>query len=167
MIILAVDTALRTTGYGILQVENKQMKPLDCGVISNKRSLSHSACLARLASGVEQLLGTFNPGIGVIEGGFYGRNPKTAMVLGMARGVVVGLMGKADIPIYEYAPRRAKQAVVGYGNASKEQVAAMVAQMLNLNISDISDDATDAMALAVCHALNMQSHQGVYLPDPI
>ncbi len=167
MIILGMDTALRTTGYGVIACEGKMMKAVDCGVIKTAPKAPHSECLARLGNGIEELIKAFEPKIGVIEGGFYGRNVKTAMVLGMARGVVVSALARHQIPVFEYAPRRAKQAVVGYGNATKEQVAQVISMMLKLNVGDIPTDSTDAMAIAMCHALTISSHGGIYTKDPL
>ncbi len=167
MIILGIDTALRCTGYGVLEVTGKKMQALDCGVIENSRTAPHSQCLARLVVGIEQLIERFSPDIGIIEGGFFAKNAKTSMVLGMARGVVVASLARREIPVYEYAPRRAKQAVVGYGNATKAQVASTLSMLLRLDISRIPPDSTDAISLCVCHALTLGSHQGLFAPDPL
>ncbi len=165
MKIIGIDTALRCTGYGVINVDGKKYSAVDCGVISNTRKASHSECLRRLASGMQEIITCFQPHVAAIEGGFFFKNAKTAMVLGMARGVAVALLAQAKVPTYEYAPRRAKQAVVGYGNATKEQVACCMAEMLDLNIADIPTDSTDAMAVAMCHALTNQCGNGVYLPN--
>lgn len=163
MIILGVDTSLRSTGYGVIEVIGNKARALDCGVIKNKASLSHSQCLRRLAGGVEQLISLYKPEQASIEGTFFYKNAKTAMILGMARGAVVAELGKMEIPTYEYAPKKAKLAVTGTGNASKEQVASMIATRLNADISQINDDATDALALALCHWQAMQSPGGMML----
>jgi crossover junction endodeoxyribonuclease RuvC len=167
MILLGVDTALRCTGYGVIEVEGKQFRAIDCGVIRNKPKMRHSECLRRVGGGIREIVAKFAPDVSAIEGGFFAKNAKTSMVLGMARGVVVGELAGAEIDVYEYAPRRVKQAVVGYGNASKDDVAITVARMLNLNVADIPDDATDALAVALCHSLTQQSANGIYLPDPL
>jgi crossover junction endodeoxyribonuclease RuvC len=167
MILLGVDTALRCTGYGLIEVEGKQFRAIDCGVIRNKPKLRHSECLRRVAGGIREIVAKFSPGVSAIEGGFFAKNAKTSMVLGMARGVVVGELATAGIDVYEYAPRRVKQAVAGYGNASKDDVAITVARMLGLDVADIPDDATDALAVALCHALTGQGANGIYLPDPL
>ena len=167
MKIIGIDTALRCTGYGLLEVSGKRYAAIDCGVITNSRKAPISECLRRLASGVQEIISSFQPHAAAIEGGFYFKNAKTAMVLGMTRGVVVAILAQSKIPIYEYAPRRAKQTVVGYGNATKEQVACCMAQMLALNTVDIPNDSTDAMAVAMCHALTHQCGSGIYLPNLI
>ncbi len=167
MIVMGIDTALRCTGYGVIDTAGKQFTPLDCGVIKNKKSAPLSECLRRLAGGMQEVVNNYAPQVVAIEGGFYFKNAKTAMVLGMARGTVVSILARNNIPAYEYAPRRAKQAVVGYGNATKEQVASCMTQFLGLDITKIPNDSTDAMALAICHALISQSGNGIYLPKPL
>ncbi len=167
MIVLGIDTALRCTGYGLIEVQGKRFRAIDCGIIRNPPKAPHSECLGKLAGGIGQLIEQYHPDIAAIEGGFYLRNAKTAMVLGMARGSVVSVLARHDIPCYEYAPSRAKQAITGHGRAGKEQVAAILSGMLGLNVSQIPDDSTDALALAVCHVLSARGHQGIYLKDPL
>ncbi len=167
MIIIGIDTALRCTGYGVVEMDGKQFRAEDCGVIRNRPMLPVSECLRRLAGGIEELIENFHPDIAAIEGTFYSKNARTAMVLGMARGAVVSRLAQHQIPAFEYAPRKAKKIVVGYGNASKEQVADFMAKMLGLAIKEIPDDATDAIALAVCHGLMLQTANGIYVPDPL
>jgi crossover junction endodeoxyribonuclease RuvC len=167
MIVIGIDPALRTTGYGVIEVIGKGFSACDCGVIGNHRKAPISECLRRLAGGIGELIHSYNPQVAAIEGGFYFKNAKTAMVLGMTRGTVVSVFAGKDIPIYEYAPRRAKQTVVGYGNATKEQVALCLVQLLGLKIADIPTDSTDAIAIAMCHALTIQSGNGIYTPKPL
>ena len=167
MIIFGIDTALRSTGYGIIKVEGRRVSAVDCGVIKNKKKSALSECLRRLAGGIQEIIDLYHPDIAALEGGFYFRNAQTAMVLGMARGTVVSILAQSQIPTYEYAPRRAKQAVVGYGNASKQQVAFCMAESLQLNVTEIPNDSTDAMAVAMCHALTQQYGQGIHLPTPL
>ena len=130
MIIIGIDTALRCTGYGVVDIDGKKYSAIDCGVIKNKKNYTLSECLRRLAGGIQEIVKLYQPEVAAIEGGFYFINAQTAMILGMARGTVVSILAQAGIPTYEYAPRRAKQTVVGYGNASKEQVANFMAQLL-------------------------------------
>ena len=151
--IIGLDTALRCTGWGMLDVRGNQLKAVDCGVIKNSPKTAISDCLRRLAGGVRELVELYHPAIAVIEGGFFCRNVKTAMVLGSARGVVIAVLAEAGIPIHEYAPRRVKQAVVGFGAATKEQIQRMVATQLALT-SPPPEDAADALAIAICHLHN-------------
>lgn len=167
MRILGVDTSLRSTGYGVIEVINGKARALDCGIIKNKPSLSHTECLHRLAGGIAQLIEIYQPQQASIEGVFFYKNAKTAMILGMARGAVLAELGKKEVPTYEYAPTKAKLAVTGMGKATKEQVAKMIAQRLNADISKINDDATDALALALCHWQTMQIANGSMLGKPL
>jgi len=167
MILLGLDIALRTTGYGVVRVEGKRFTAMDCGIIRNAPKAPHSDCLRRLGGGVRQLVDRFQPAQGAVEGGFFGRNVRTAMVLGMARGTVVATLAEQQVPVYEYAPSRAKQAVVGRGNASKRDVALCLASLLQLNVGEIPDDATDALAVAICHARAAVTAGGLYLPEPV
>ncbi len=152
MIVLGIDTAIRSTGYGILEVDNDRVEVLDYGIIKNLQKLSHSDCLRRLACGIRELIKGYKPNVASIEGIFYGKNVKTALILGYARGCVITVLAENDIPTYTYSPKEVKLGVTGYGNASKFQVASIMSNILSLDITQINDDATDALALAFCHA---------------
>lgn len=114
--------------------------------------MPHSECLRRLAGGIRELLTTYPIDTASIEDPFVGKNPSTAIILGMARGAILSVLAEMEISAYAYTPRHAKKIAVGTGNATKEQVAYMMAAELNISIADIPLDATDALALAVCHA---------------
>ncbi len=165
--ILGMDTALRKTGWGLIDACGNRFSPVDCGVILNQPGLALSDCLRRLNAAIKGLLTRYHPDLAIIEGGFYCKNVHTAIVLGTARGAVLGVLAEAQIPIYEYAPRKVKQVVCGFGNASKQQVALLVAQFLKIQISNLPDDATDALALALCHAQLMGIAQGLGLENTI
>ena len=156
MRVLGIDTSLRSSGFAILEQTGNYISILDCGIIKNKANLKQSQCLLRISNALEQLIYEFSPDEVAIESPFFSRNAKTAMILGMAKGVVITTTTKAHLPTYEYAPKKAKLAVVGNGNASKKQVAVMMANILKIDITNINDDATDAMAIALCH-LNQQN----------
>ena len=152
MIILGLDPAIRTTGYGVVEMlPGKKAKILDCGVIKNTPQMPHSECVRRLAGGVRELVNTFKPDCASLESPFVGDNAKTAIILGMARGAILTALAENSIPAYAYAPIVAKRAVTGLSHARKEQVALMMANEFNIAVSDIPDDATDALALAICH----------------
>ncbi len=165
--LLGVDTALRTTGFGIIDTSGNQSTAIDCGVIKTKKGQPLSECLRRLAGGIRELVRTYAPDVAVIEGAFYCRNVHKAMMLGAARGAVIATLAELTIPMYEYAPRKVKQSVCGHGNASKEQVALMVSHQLNIKVNDIPDDATDALALTICHAQLSRVAGGLALPNPL
>lgn len=165
--ILGIDPALRCTGYGLVDTDGQGFRVVDCGVIRTPASRPLSECLRRLAGGIEELLETYTPDAAAIEGGFYAKNAKTAMILGTARGAVIAMIARHGKPVYEYAPRRIKQAVCGYGNASKEQIATMVSQWLEVDAGDMKPDATDALGVALCHANTFFTNQAVFLPEPL
>lgn len=152
MIILGLDPAIRTTGYGVIKMEpGQKMQILDCGVIKNTQQMPHSECVRRLAGGVRELVKTFHPDCASLESPFVGENAKTAIILGMARGAILTALAEESIPAYAYAPIVAKRAVTGLSHARKEQVAMLMANEFGIAVSDIPSDATDALALAVCH----------------
>jgi len=155
--VLGMDTALRKTGWGIIDVNGKRISAVDCGVIVNPPSASVTDCMRHLNNAIKGLIERYSPDACAIEGGFYCKNAHTAIILGTARGAVLGVLAEAHLDVYEYAPTRAKQSVTGNGNASKEQVAAMVANILNIQTANLANDSTDALALAICHAICLQS----------
>lgn len=165
--LLGIDTALRTTGFGLVDCEGNRMTAVDCGVITTTARQPLSECLRRLAGGIRELVTTYAPDQAVIEGAFFSRNVHTAMMLGSARGAVIAALAELRIPMYEYAPRRVKQSVCGFGNASKPQVALLVAQLLRIQVDHLPDDATDALALAVCHAYTCRVAGGVGVPTAL
>ena len=168
MIILGIDTAMRCTGYGIISAEPDEIKVLDCGVIKNGRKLKHSECLRRLAGGIRELINSHSIDAAAIEGVFYGKNIKTTLILGYARGCVMTTLAEADIPTYAYSPKEVKMSAGGSGFASKQQVAVMMSAILNIDITNIEDDATDALGLAVCHANKaLRTESELFLPKQI
>lgn len=152
MIIIGVDTAIRRTGYGVVDMRGlDQATVLDCGVIKNGAKLPHSECLCRIAGGIRELVNRFHPETASIEDAFVSKNIKTAMILSLARGAAITALAELEVATHAYSPRSVKKAIAGTGAAVKEQVAAMIAAMLGLDLEGIPDDATDALALAVCH----------------
>ena len=153
MIILGIDTAIRCTGYGVIDfTKGENPKVLDCGIIKNTQKSPHSECLRRIFGGVNELCEAFNPDHAAIESAFYQKNIKTAMILSYARGAVMTALAIHDIPVYAYAPRVAKKALTGSGASSKIQIATMIAATCNLDMQDIQLDSTDALSIAICHA---------------
>jgi crossover junction endodeoxyribonuclease RuvC len=165
--VLGIDAALRTTGYGIVDSDGRRFVVADCGVVTTSRQEPLSECLRRLAGGMRELVEQYAPDVAAIEGGFYFQNARTAMALGAARGAVIATLADMRLPIYEYAPRRVKQAVCGYGNASKQQVKLLVCNILNMAAGALHDDATDGLALAICHAQTALAARGLLLPPPL
>ncbi len=169
MIILGIDTALRCTGYGVVNyVSADKITVLDCGVIKTKASAPHSECLRRLAGGMRELVEKYHPDAAVLEGAFFYKNVKTAMILSYARGAVMTVLAENGISAYAYSPKKAKLAVCGSGNSSKNQVAYLMANRLGLNVSSLPLDSTDALALAICHGqLALNPISAHLLPEKI
>jgi crossover junction endodeoxyribonuclease RuvC len=169
MIILGIDTAIRCTGYGVIDMRTvSDVRILDCGVIKNSAKIPHSECLRRLAGGIRELITTYKPDTASIEDAFCGKNIKTAMVLSLARGAVIAEVANSSLPIYAYSPRTAKKAVTGTGQASKSQIALIMSSMLKLELKDIPLDATDALAIAICHGqLALRPELKMLLPKPL
>lgn len=151
-VILGIDPSLRSTGYGVIRTGKTGPCVLEYGVISPVRSkYSRSSCLAHIVRRLRAVLGHHRPKVCVVEGLFYGPNPKTAQVIGEARGAVLATVAEAGVDIYEIAPRKVKLAIVGHGTAQKLAVAKMVQRMLNLPQAP-EPDAADALALALAYA---------------
>ncbi len=151
MRILGIDTAIRCTGYGVVDFLEGAPRIVDCGLIKNKPSAPHSECLRRLGGGVRELVRNFHPDSAALESAFYSKNIKTSMILSYARGAIMLVLAENSIPSFAYAPRKAKMAVGGNGASSKEIIAQILASMLSIDASEIPLDATDAIAIAICH----------------
>lgn len=148
--VLGVDTSLRSTGIGIVQGPVKAPLFITCGVIKTPAAQPHTECLRRLDAGITELIEEHRPDVVAIEGAFFSKNVKTAMILGQARGVVLAASARAGLPVYEYAPRDVKLALSGFGGAAKEQVAKMITSLLKLKQVP-QEDAADALSIALCH----------------
>ena len=148
--VLGIDTALRATGAGIVDFGAQPPRALVFDVFRTRADMPLSACLMSLESRLAAMIREWTPAAAAIESVFFRHNPQTALLLGHARGIAIGVCARAGIPVYAYAPRRVKQAVVGFGGAAKQQVQHMVQSMLGLTVKP-PEDAADALALAICH----------------
>ena len=160
-IILGLDPSLRGTGYGIIRLVKPTPQALAHGTIACPPNWERSRCLARIAQTLREVLERYHPAVCVVEGLFYAQNLQTALIMGDARGAALATLAEAGLEIYELAPRKVKQAVVGYGGAQKLAVAKMVQRMLGL-AEPPAPDAADALALALAHA----QEQGRYNLTP-
>lgn len=149
--ILGVDPSLRGTGYGVIRWAKSHPVVLSHGTISCPQNWEHSRCLVRIVETLREVLKEHQPAVCVVEGLFYAQNLQTAIVMGEARGAALAAIAEAGLEIFEIAPRKVKQAVVGYGAAQKSAVAKMVQRLLNLP-QPPAPDAADALALALAHA---------------
>jgi len=163
MTILGIDTSLRSTGYGVLKTEGSRLTCLDCGNIPNGPRVPLTGCLKNIHAKVAELIAAHRPDVVAIESVIYGKNAGTMLVLGEARGAVLTAAADAEVPVYEYEPRRMKKAICGNGLAEKEQIQRMVKTLLNLP-SLPQNDAADALGLAITHA---HAHSPLALNNPI
>jgi crossover junction endodeoxyribonuclease RuvC len=156
MLIMGVDPGTRCTGYGIVRTEGGQATCVEYGAITSPSRLSAWQCHVRIYDGMTRLVQEYALEAVAVESQFFFKNAVAALRIGEARSAAMLPLSRAGLAIAEYAPRRVKQAVVGRGNATKDQVAAMVATLLNLRGPIEPADAADALAIALCHA---QTHR--------
>ncbi len=150
-IILGIDPGTSVMGYGVIHVKGKDLILLQFGVIHLKKYASHELKLKKIFDRVTTLLEDYHPDEVALEAPFFGKNVQSMLKLGRAQGVAMSAALARDIPITEYAPKKVKQSVTGNGNASKEQVAAMLKSLLKFDELPKLLDATDALAVAICH----------------
>ncbi len=150
-VILGVDPSLRGTGYGVIRLAKPHPLALAHGTISCPAGWERSRCLVKISQTLREVLRDHRPAVCVVEGLFYAQNLQTALIMGEARGAALAAIAEAGLEIFEIAPRKVKQAVVGYGAAQKSAVAKMVQRLLNLP-KPPAPDAADALALALAHA---------------
>ena len=150
-VILGIDPSLRGTGYGVIRGAKSRFEALAFGTIAAPASWDRSRCLAKIAQTLRLVLEEHRPTVCIVEGLFYAQNLQTALIMGEARGASLATVAEAGLEIYEIAPRKVKQAIVGYGAAQKIAVAKMVQRMLGLGETPQAD-AADALALALTYA---------------
>lgn len=146
-----MDPGTTLMGYGIIHVKGKKMELLTFGVIHLNKLPEHSDKLKRIFERTLGLIDEFNPDEFAVEAPFFGKNVQSMLKLGRAQGVSMAAALYRNIPIMEYSPRKIKQSITGNGNASKEQVAAMLQTLLKIEELPKHLDATDGLAAAVCH----------------
>jgi crossover junction endodeoxyribonuclease RuvC len=149
---MGIDPGTVVTGYAILRREAGASVAVDYGCIRPPSAELLSRRYALIFEAVDHLCHRFRPDAVAVETQFVAKNPQSALKLGMARGMVLLAATRLKIPVFEYTPSRAKQAVTGNGRASKPQVQAMVARLLSLAQLPEPDDVADALAIALCHA---------------
>lgn len=150
-IILGLDPGTNVMGYGIVMVKGSILSLMQFGVIHLNKYNSHELKLKKIFERVLTLVDEFNPDEVALEAPFYGKNVQSMLKLGRAQGVAMSAALHRGVPIVEYAPKKVKQSVTGNGNASKEQVAKMLMKYFNIKEAPKLLDATDALAVAVCH----------------
>ena len=161
MRILGIDPGYGITGYSVIDYEGNKFKLINSGAIKTKAGVSFPLRLTKIYDDLNILIDEFKPDAISVEELFFNNNAKTAINVAQARGVVLIVGCKRDIPTYEYTPLQIKQAVTGYGRADKMQVQRMVKTILNVEKLPKLDDTTDSMAAAICHAHSSKFSQKI------
>jgi crossover junction endodeoxyribonuclease RuvC len=152
MLVMGIDPGVASTGFGVVRVESAEMSAVDAGVIQAPTGDPAAARLARIHDGVSELLSLHRPSALALEDVYFGRNARSAIAVGQARGVALLAAGQRGIACFDYTPQAVKMAVCGSGAATKDQVQRMVGALLGLAQAPESDHAADALAAAICHA---------------
>ena len=152
-----MDPGTSVMGYGLIAINGNTMTLMQYGVIQLSKFNGHELKLKKIFERVISLIDEFHPDEVALEAPFYGKNIQSMLKLGRAQGVAMAAALSREIAITEYAPKKVKQAVTGKGNASKEQVANMLQMLLKFDNTSRFLDATDALAVAVCHHFNMKA----------
>ena len=153
MIILGIDPGIATTGYGVIEKDEKgNITALDYGVITSPKEESLAVRLNIVEESLKKLIEKFKPDEAAIEELFFAKNVKTALTVAHARGVILLCLNRECGRLYEYTPLQIKQGLTGYGRADKNQIQQMVKILLKLKNIPKPDDAADALAVAICHS---------------
>ena len=152
MRVLGIDCGSRVTGYGVIDSDGADCVFVCCGAIRSKSSDSMAERLKSIYEGVVEVIRGRQPDAAAFESLFYATNVQSALKLGHVRGVSMFAAAEANLPVYEYSPLEVKSAVTGYGRAEKPQVQQMVRALLKLDAAPEPYDASDALAVAICHA---------------
>jgi len=153
VLIIGIDPGTRVVGYGIIDLDGARMIAVTAGVISVSAKLTMEQRLARISSELRQVLKDHHPESAAMEDVFVHRDPSSALKIGFGRGAILAVLGEAHLEVGSYPPATIKKAVAGNGRAPKEQVARMVTAILGLPSAPEPLDATDALAVAITHAL--------------
>src|SRR6201995_6145703 len=151
-IILGIDPGTAVMGYGLIKETGPRIELISLGVVKMESLDDHMLKLQRIFEKTVQLIDNYHPDCLAIEAPFYGKNIQVMLKLGRAQGVAMAAALSRNVTITEYSPRKIKQSITGNGNATKEQVAAMLQNLLKFNETPDFLDATDGLAVAVCHA---------------
>lgn len=151
LIVLGIDPGTLATGYGVVEIRRGSMRMITAGAIKNSSERPMPERLKIIHDSIRDVIRKYHPDEVAVETAFYGKNAQSALKLGQARGVAILAAVSANLPLAEYSPREVKKAVVGNGTASKQQVQFMVKSMLAAVEIPAGFDATDALAIAICH----------------
>jgi crossover junction endodeoxyribonuclease RuvC len=157
MRILGIDPGYGITGFGLIETHQGQSRLLQCGAITTPAGMDFSARLEIIYEDMRKLLEVAKPDAVAIEELFFGQNVTTGIGVAQSRGVILLAIRQAGLEVTSYKPAQIKQALVGYGNASKHQMQDMTKRILHLEAMPKPDDAADAIAIALCHARSSTS----------
>lgn len=153
MLILGVDPGSRAAGYALVEVEGRSERVVAAGTLRFDGNTAHALRLREIYNRLVEIIDEHPPDEGAVEMPVYGKNPQSMLKLGRAQAAAMLALLNRDVPVSEYTPKKVKKAVTGNGNASKKQVQQMVCSMLSgVEAADLSYDASDALAIALCHA---------------
>lgn len=155
MKILGIDPGMAIVGYGLIDIEEEEIKLLTSGSIRTDKNLSDSARLLEIYTDLSSLLDLYKPDCASVEKLFFFKNQKTVIPVAEARGVIITVLEKYKIPVYDYTPMEVKQVLTGYGRADKKEVEQMVKIALDTENLPKLDDTVDAIAIAICHYRNL------------
>jgi crossover junction endodeoxyribonuclease RuvC len=150
-VILGIDPGSTIMGYGIIRIIRHEPRLLLLGSLDQRRIKDHFDKIARIFERTLQLIDEYKPDSLAIESPFYGNNIQSMLKLGRAQGAAISAALYRSVPVYEYAPRKVKQSITGFGNASKEQIARFLQQIMKTELQPETLDATDGLAVAMCH----------------
>lgn len=148
---LGVDPGTATVGYAVVSEDHGKLRLLVCDVVVTPKEMPFPQRLSMIYHGISEIIQLYKPQDAAVEELFFARNARTAIAVGQGRGIILLAASEAGLPVSEYTPMQVKQAVQGYGSATKHQVGEMVRMLLNLDAVPKPDDAADAAAIAICH----------------
>ena len=159
-IILGIDPGTMIMGYGIIHIKNNKTELIAMGSIELKKLETHFLKLQKIFERTEYLINEYKPDEIAIEAPFLGKNAQSMLKLGRAQGISISAALAKNIPVFEYSPRKIKQSITGKGTSSKEQVAAMLVSLLKIKTLPQHLDATDGLAVALCHSFQKNATSG-------
>lgn len=157
VIVLGIDPGTNLCGYGVVELREGEMSVLAAGTLDLHRIEDRYYRLGHLLERMESIVNTFGPTQVALESAFYGKNAQSMVKLGRAQGVAMAVAARHGLPVAEYPPREVKKAITGLGGASKAQVAQMLEGILRCRLDFPTEDASDGLAVAVCHCLSLLS----------
>lgn len=152
---MGIDPGTNILGFGVILVDGNRTHYIDMGVLDLRKVKDHFQKLKMIYQEVGVLLDRYKPDDLAVEAPFYGKNPQVMLKLGRAQGAAIAAALSRDIPVFEYAPRKAKMAITGRGDASKEQVSLILQKTLGVEFNSSYLDASDAVAIALCHSYQL------------